>query len=333
VNEREKRLAIAVGGIVGAIVLILLGRVVFLRPIQDVDRRIVAARLKLDGLAKERRDFFAAEEAVKAVAARTFSDDIDQASARFGEMLTRTIINSGLRESDFSRLPTGSRKLRGALETGWAVRGEGPLAQVISLVFLLDRAAPVHRLDGLTLSAGDSPGRVRVSFRYLTLVPSPSPDVERTELESKFTAESPERRAYDPLVARDVLRPYLRRPPPAPPAGQPAPPVAPAPPGSPGPETFRVVSLSEWAGEPEIHVRDLTAQKTVRYKVGDTIAGGVIVQVDYRPMPMPGREGLLSSSRVVLRIGAEYWAIERGGTFADRHKLKPEELPPGLAKS
>ena len=332
-NDREKRLALIVGSIVGVIVLVLAGRVVFLKPLTEVDRRIVAVRLKLDTLAKERRDYFAAEDAVKAVAARTFSDDIDQASARFGEMLTRTIINSGLRESDFSRLPTGSRKIRGALETGWTVRGEGPLAQVVNLVFLLDRAAPVHRLDGLTLSAGDSPGRVRVSFRYLTLVPAPSPEVQRTELESKFTAESPERRPYDALVARDILRPYIRRPPPAPPAGQPPALAAPAPPGAPGPESYRVVSLSEWAGEPEIHVRDLTAQKTVRYKVGDSIAGGVIVVVDYRQMPTPGREWLLSTSRVIVRIGTEYWAIERGGTFADRHKLKPEDLPPGLAKS
>jgi hypothetical protein len=68
------------------------------------------------------------------------------------------------------------------------------------------------------------------------------------------------------------------------------------------------------------------------YKVGDTIAGGVIVQVDYRPMPTPGRENILSGSRVILRIGNEYWAIERGGTFAQRHKLKPEQLPPGIAQ-
>ena len=108
---------------------------------------------------------------------------------------------------------------------------------------------------------------------------------------------------------------------------------APAPPGTPGPETYRLVSLSEWGGESEIHVRDLTAQKTLRYKVGDSIAGGVIVLVDYRPMPTPGREHVLSGSRVILRIGNEYWAIERGGTFAQRHKLKPEQLPPGLARS
>ena len=332
-NNREKRLLSIIGGIVGLVLLFVVGRGIFLKPLTEIDRRIAGVREKLDRLTKERRDYFAAEDAVKAVAARTFSDDIDQASALFGEMLTRTLINSGLREADFSRLPTGTRKIRGALETGWTIRGDGPLPQVINLIFLLDRATPVHRLDGLTLSPSDAPGRVRVSFRYLTLVPSPCPEVERVDLESKLNAESPERRAYDPMVARDLLRPYIPRPAPAPPAGQPPAPPRPAPPGTPGPETYRLVSLSEWGGESEIHVRDLTAQKTLRYKVGDSIAGGVIVLVDYRPMPTPGREHVLSGSRVILRIGNEYWAIERGGTFAQRHKLKPEQLPPGLARS
>jgi hypothetical protein len=33
--------------------------------------------------------------------------------------------------------------------------------------------------------------------------------------------------------------------------------------------------------------------------------------VDYRPLPMPGNEGLKSFSRVILKIGADYWAVER----------------------
>ncbi|MEY3536257.1 MAG: hypothetical protein RLZZ582_1833, partial [Verrucomicrobiota bacterium] len=220
-NEREKKLLSIIGGLVGVALLFVVGRSIFLKPLTEIDRRIAGVREKLDRLTKERRDYFAAEDEVKAVAARTFSDDIDQASARFGEMLTRTLINSGLREADFSRLPTGTRKIRGALETGWTVRGDGPLHQVVSLIFLLDRATPVHRLDGLTLSPSDAPGRVKVSFRYLTLVPTPCPEVERGDLESRLNAESPDRRAYDGMVARDLLRPYIPRPAPAPPAGQP----------------------------------------------------------------------------------------------------------------
>ena len=87
-------------------------------------------------------------------------------------------------------------------------------------------------------------------------------------------------------------------------------------PKAPGPETFRVVSLSEWQGQPEVHVRDLTAQKTQRYKPGDALAGGTIALVDYRALPLAGGNGLLSHSRVIVRVGEEFFAIERGQTLA-----------------
>ncbi|MCK7528948.1 MAG: hypothetical protein MZV64_71035 [Ignavibacteriales bacterium] len=49
--------------------------------------------------------------------------------------------------------------------------------------------------------------------------------------------------------------------------------------------------------------------------------------VDYRSLPMPGNEALKSFSRVIIRIGTEYWAIERGRTVADKYQLSPELLP------
>ena len=54
--------------------------------------------------------------------------------------------------------------------------------------------------------------------------------------------------------------------------------------------------------------------------------------IDYRKMPFPKKPALLSQSRVILAIGEEYWAIERGNTLADKHKLAPEQLPANLAK-
>jgi hypothetical protein len=41
---------------------------------------------------------------------------------------------------------------------------------------------------------------------------------------------------------------------------------------------------------------------------------------------------LKSFSRVILKIGTEYWAIERGKTLADKYRLAPEQLPEQLAK-
>jgi len=49
-------------------------------------------------------------------------------------------------------------------------------------------------------------------------------------------------------------------------------------------------------------------------------------------MPFPKKPALLSQSRVILAIGEEFWAIERGNTLADKHKLVTEQLPEKLAK-
>jgi hypothetical protein len=48
-------------------------------------------------------------------------------------------------------------------------------------------------------------------------------------------------------------------------------------------------------------------------------------------MPMPDSFAL-SESRVILKIGNEFWAIERGKTLADKHKLEPQQLPREVAK-
>ena len=75
---------------------------------------------------------------------------------------------------------------------------------------------------------------------------------------------------------------------------------------------------------------DTAAQKTHRYKLGDQLAGGTVVCIDYRELPMPD-SFTLSESRVILKMGAEFWAIERGKTLADKHKLNAEQLPREVA--
>jgi hypothetical protein len=334
-NQREKILAGIVGGIAGIFILGFGVRALLFKPLQQIDKRIAAARERIGKIQAERRSYFAAEDQLKASTLRTFADTVDQASAQSGELLTSQILKSGLHEDEFTRLPLGPRKLRGAQEIGWSVQGEGPLADVVDLLFVLQESPQLHRLDGVTVTDGELPGLVRVRFRYLTLVMDPAPEVRRKELAAKYGLESPERHIFDGIVGRDILRPYIKRSPP-PPSSAPSssPGSTPNKPGSPpGPETFRIVSLSEWMGQPEVHVRDLTAQRTVRYKPGDAFAGGTLVCVDYRPFPSPGNSLLRSDSRVIVRIGTEYWAIERGKTLADKHKLTSEQLPAELAKA
>ena len=331
-NKREKILAGIVGGLFGLFVIAFGIRAVFIKPLREIDKRIAGSRERIAKIQAERRSYFAAEDRINAVALRTFADSTDQASAKSGESLTRQILKSGLDEDEFTRLPLGPRKLRGAQEIGWMVQGEGPLADAIDLLFLLQASPELHRLDGVTLSPGEGPGLVKVRLRYLTLVIDGATDVKRKELAAKYTLESAERHIFDGIINRDLLRPYIKRQPPTP-----APGTIPAKPGStptaPGPESFRIVSLSEWNGQPEVHVRDATAQKTVRFKPGEAFAGGMLVCIDYRPLPMPGNSYLRSDSRVIVRINNEYWAIERGRTLAEKYKLGPTQLPAELAKA
>ena len=300
-------------------------------------KRILAARERLGKIQTERRNFFAAEDRLKELGKLAFADTTDEASARSGEALTKQILQAGLNEGEFTRLPLGPRKLRGASEIGWNVQGDGPLARVVNLLFILEQSPYLLRLEGLVLSQAEKPGDVRVRFRCLTLVLDPAPDVKLEPLLAKVDLKSDERRVFDGIVTRDLLRPYIKRPPPPPvvaakSGGSSATAVPATPPGPPGPETFRVVSLSEWQGQPEVHVRDLTAQKTVRYKPGDALAGGTIALVDYRSLPLPGGNGLLSYSRVIVRVKDEFFAIERGQTLADLRKLEVAQLPPELVK-
>lgn len=332
-NQREKILALAIGGLLGLGVAGFGIRAVIVKPLKELDRRTAVLREKLGKIKAERRAYFAAEDQVKDFARQTFAETVDQASARSGEMLTRQILQSGLQESDFTRLPVGPRKLRGASEIGWSVQGDGTLADVIDLLFILQESPHLHRVENLVLASGDAPGLVKVRFRFVTLVLEPTPAVERKDLPPKFTLEGPHRHLFDGIVSRDLLRPYIKRPPPlvaaaSPPSGaKPPTPRAPT-----GPENFKIVSLSEWMGQPEVHVRDLTSQKMFRYKPGDALAGGTIILVDYRPMPMPGDGALQSFSRVIVKIDSDYWAIERGKTMAEKRKLPREQWPAELAQ-
>lgn len=327
-NQREKLLAMLVGGIVGILVLAGGIRWLIFVPLQKIDKQTTALKDKIGKVKAERLAYFAADEQVKKWTQHGFADTVDQASAKSGEMLTQIILHSGLQEDEFTRLPVGPRKIRGASEIGWSIQGQGPLMSVVNLLFLLQESPYLHRLEGLSVSPGEKPGRVDVRFRYVTLVIDPAPVVDAISLASKYTLNSTERRTFDSIINRDLLRPYITKPPTPPGVAQ----------GSSsqttpiGPENFRVVDLSEWQGRTEIAVLDKSSQRIMRHRVGDPLAGGVVIMIDTRPLPRPDRVGVQSFSRVIIQIGAEYWAIELGQSLADKYKLAPAQLPEKLTR-
>jgi hypothetical protein len=323
-KKREKMLAAVVLGLVAIFILGFALTSIFVKPLKDIDKQTALLKEKLAKINAERREYFDAEDALRAMAQRTFAPDLNQASARSGEMITKQIALAGLNEADFTRLPMGPRKMKGASEIGWSIQGKGSLERTINLVFLLQTSPHLHRIEGVTLSASEKPGEVKVRLLFLTLVLDPAPEFDPIELKPKLTLESPERVAYNSILERDILRPYVKAAPLEKRRGEPGPSSAPA-----GPEALKVVSLSEWQGQPEVHIRDLGENVTRRYLPGDKLKdNGQIVAVDYRPMPSPRDPLLLSHSRVVLKIGDEFWAVERGETLAQKRKLEPEQWPP-----
>jgi len=322
-NRREKILVGVAGGFLALFAVAYAGKVLFRDPLHELDQQNKALRDKLGQLADERRAFFASEDYLKGLAPILFGGEADAASAQAGKMITDRIVALGLSEAQFSRSPVGPRKLHGAQEVGWSVQGEGPLPKMLDLLFGLEQTPQLHRLENLVISAGDRPGLVRARFRYLTLVIdglAPKPGVE---LKAKFGLDSPQRRFYDSIFQRDLLRPYVPSPP-APPAAAATEPAA---------DRLTVVSLSNWGGNPEVHVSEAGTQHVTRLKKGDPLAGGEIVMIDYRTLPVPGKPGLLSYSRVIVRIGKAYWAIEQGQNLAARHELAADQLPPELRGS
>jgi len=330
-NRRTRLLAYAALGLAGLLLAGLLIRGVMLRPLRTLDDQLIQLQAKLNSLQNERKAFVAADAQVRAAAAHMFGASADAAEAKLGAMLTAQIVRVGLREADFTRLPAPRRRLPGADEVGWTIQGEGRLAAVLDLLFLLHSEPRLHRVESLALSPADQEGRVRVRFRYLTLVLNPAPEVAPAEPLSEASLSSAARRRYDAIARRDLLRPYV----PAESAPTPAPsPTAPAAVSAPSPantgQNLKVVSLSTWLGQPEVHLYDTQNQRTFRCRPGEKLLEGELVMVDYRALPVPGKPGLVSYSRLIGRTGNDYWTVEAGQTLAERRRLSPEDLPAPL---
>jgi len=195
----------------------------------------------------------------------------------------------------------------------------------------ISRVIP-QRVENITMLPVDGGAEVRIDFQFLSLVVGPTKYAQKESLKTRAvkseTLGSEDRALFAAITQRAFFLPYQQKPPPPPAPGV----VPPSTPPPPGPGTYKIVSLSEWKGQQEIMVLDTNQNKTASYKPGDELAGGKIVMIDYRKMPFPKKPVLLSQSRVILTIGEDYWAIERGNTLADIHKLSPGQLPEHLGK-
>ena len=188
----------------------------------------------------------------------------------------------------------------------------------------------LHRIENLSVQPGGDVATRRISFRYLALLFGPMSGVTLVTEEAALVPNEGRRKQLAAITRRALFRPYVKRPPPPPPP--PPPPKKADPPPPSGPETYRLVSLSEWKGRSEVVVLDTNKGLTTKYRTGDELAGGKVVAVDYRTLPRPKNPDLESSSRVIISADNALWAIESGDTLADKYELSADRLPPDLRK-
>ena len=339
-TRREKTLV----GVTGALVVAGLGFVLVKKAYFDAlarwdDQRVQwgndFAKLQLENAQSATR-----AQSLHAWAARTFDTDELRASAKLGAALLALVERAGLSPEKLSVQPVRGAQVKNAYrELGRAIRVRGSLKNIVDFLYLLDAEPHLHRLDQVAVTPVLKSNEVDLQVRYVTPVIDLKPedriqtDQFASSAPAKFDAEA--RKLYDPIASRDLFRPYIQRivVPPPPPAPAPRvatyvrPPRA-TPPERPAAQSrFRVVGLPDWTEKQEVFVTDSATSQVRSYKPGDTLGGGVIALVDYRPMPSRDNPNILSPSRVILKIGPEYFAVELGQDLADKRRLPDDLLP------
>ena len=337
--KRERILIGALGFAALVAVMYLAVNRVFLVPAAQrmVDAEAIIGKIKHANAQKSKE--VAYQNRLKSLAAMTFGADENHVSELMRSRITELLGQSGLSAQNLSLKPLVSSRVPGVYkEIGWTVRSRGKLSHVVNFVYLMAREPHLHRLDNLVLAPVPGGTDVELQVKYGTLVLETA---KGEKIETDRTAEdlppgilqSGERLPYEVIASRNLFLPYI----PGAPAQKPPPAEPPRPPTEPGvprvPEgRYRLVGLPTWGSTPDVLVRDASTGKLATYKPGDDLAGGKIVTVDYRPMPLPNRPELLSASRVVLAIGADYYAVELGTSLAEKHPLAADQIPPGLPK-
>jgi hypothetical protein len=338
-NKREKILAGAAGLVVVILVTYVAVYNLCLEPARRADQEAQELVGKLERAKTEKMKEGSYKKRLKALADQSFGTDELKVTEQIRTVVTGVLALSGLSAQNLSLKPLSGSRVPGVYrEIGWTVRARGKLPQVVNFLYLLAKEAHLHRLDNVVLTpVAGTAGDVELQVKYATLLLE-APKGEKLIVEgmpdAPFEAgvlESAARQQYNVIAARNLFLPYI--------PAQPKPPEAPS--RSDGPRVaerptpegrMRVVGLPTWGGRTDVLVRDAGSGKVASFKPGDDLAGGKIVMVDYRLMPLPSKPEFLSGSRVVLLVGSQYYAVELGQSLAEKRVLAPADVPAELPK-
>jgi hypothetical protein len=331
VNRREKIIVVTLSIGLGVFLLYLGINSLLIRPLSDISQQRQQRDTELRELNRRNARRDSAQKQLAEMTSRTLGHNETEVAEQVRARLANLLVASGLTQERWRLSPLAAAPLSATgkdKRTGWSVNARGKLEQVLKFLGAVDAEPYLHRMENLKLTPAR--GEVTLDVNVLTLV------LERAEKSQAATmpAGSPPTAPIDPhtvalIAVRDVFRPYIPKTPvvaaptPAYTAGAGAPP-----PVYESPELrLRVVGLANWP-EPEVVLSDLGNIKTV--KIGQPLLNGELVAIDYRLMPYPDMKDILSEGRLIVRIGQEFWAVERGRTLGQKHKLRTSDLPPNI---
>ena len=342
-NRREKILAICIGSVLGLVILYGLAYKLVIGPARDLDDQAAGLRKKNSELASENNRHGRYVRQWRDIRDRTYHDNLLRAT-----VLLKARVDQLVRDAGLGQIPvrpiTGRTAKNSYWEIGCTIQGRASLERLTHLLFLLTRDGHLHRLSNLTVSQPQSgQSEVPFSLRYSTLVlhqklpktveVAPRP-AEPTTKVAKPDLNSPERAKYNVIARRHIFLPYVqlvRVPEPPPQPAVPAAPPEPRPqPVGPSHDQLVVTGLPAFGMKREVHVAMPGHDIEKPLKVGDRLPVGQIAMVDYRLLPMPGKPKIMSTGRVILRIGRNYWAVELGQTLGERRILRAKDLPDQL---
>jgi len=339
-TRREKSLAAIVAAMLGGFAAYGVVTAVFLDPAAEADLAMPALQDKIDEHTRQigRKEYY--RKRLGQFIGRTFGRTESEVRENMRAYLLRRArqckINTQL---DWDTSPFTGRGRSGIYKTvGWSVTARGSHKSITDFVKLLQDDPYLHRIDLLHVTPIPKQQDRKVLVRYVSLVLDPkvhpkrkpgTAPASRPALVELARADCKER---DAIVARDLFRPYVkrpvvRRPPPTRRKDPPPPPPRRGPVKPPIETRLKIVSLAQYAGPPQVCLRHLDTGQLTRYKPGDELLGGKIEMVDYRTMPHPQNPRIDSSSRVIVAVGATYWAVELGQTLSQKHRLDPGQLP------
>jgi len=332
-NPREKILAASAAVVAVFFITYLAINRVFLMPAAQRFDRANELMEQIERARAEKAKEPSYRARLKELAGRAFGTDPLRVSEQIRARLTDLLATSGLNTEHLTLKPVVGARAPGIYrEVGWLIQVRGQVPRIVDFLYLVTREPHLHRIDNLIITPVRGKDEVELQAKYGTLVLEPKvvQSLKTDTVEGTMTRtalSTPERRQYDVVASRAFFRPYVPAPNRESPPPRPSAPSWPQPPPS---GQYRVVSLSSLGGSPEVVVRETRSGTLARYKPGEEWGGGRIALVDYRPLPDPENPEVLSTSRVVLRIDSEYYAVELGACLEQKYRLESDRLPPGL---